>query len=247
MGKLDLHDLLLGQQRELAVALGVGRDLIGHPGAMGSTSETQWREMLCRFLPGRYEVATQVTAIDADGESSDLLDLVIHDRHHSPLLFERDGDIRYIPAESVYAAFEVKQELTRREVLYAIDKAKSLRKLRRTSAPFVNAGGQSQARELFPIVTGILATESSWRPDPFGKALREALSEADEAGQLQLGCALEDGAFEASYSGGTADLDVSTQDAGLLFLLLRLFEHLRQMGTVPAIDLREYGRTIEKD
>jgi hypothetical protein len=31
-----------------------------------------------------------------------------------------------------------------------------------------------------------------------------------------------------------------------MFFLLRLFEHLRQMGTVPAIDLREYGRSLEQ-
>jgi hypothetical protein len=244
MGRIDLHDLLLGLQEELAVSLGSARKLIGHPGAKGTASEEEWAAALDGFLPGRYEVATQVKVIDADGAESDLIDIVIHDRHHTPLLFEKGG-MCYITAESVYAIFEVKQELTRDDVLYAIKKARSVRGLRRTSADFVDAGGQRRARPLFHIVAGILATASSWTP-PFGDPLREALAEADEESRLELGCALQHGAFEATYDGEAVKLEESTVDAGLMFLFLRLFEHLRLMGTVPAVELRDYGKTIEK-
>lgn len=62
-----------------------------------------------------------------------------------------------------------------------------------------------------------------------------------------LGCVITDGSFEATYdANGGVTLDRSKPQASLMFFLLRLFEHLRQMGTVPAIDLREYGRSLEQ-
>lgn len=242
--KRDLESLLLGLQERLAVELNTGRDLIGHSGAKGIVSESEWCKTISSFLPNRYEV-TKAMIIDAAGATSDEIDLVIYDRHHSPLLFEQE-DFRYIPAESVYAVFEVKQELDRGNIEYAIEKARSVRKLRRTSAPFVNAGGEVEARALFRITAGILATSSPWSP-PLGSSLEEALHCPDEDGRLELGCSIADGSFEATYSdSGDATLERSKPEASLMFFLLRLFEHLRQMGTVPAIDLRQYGRSLEQ-
>jgi hypothetical protein len=242
--KRDLESLLLGLQERLAVELNTGRELIGHSGAKGAVSESEWCRTIGRFLPNRYEV-TKAIIIDAEGSPSDEIDLVIYDRHHSPLLFEQEG-FRYIPAESVYAVFEVKQELDRANVEYAMDKARSVRSLRRTSAPFVNAGGQVAARELFRITAGILTTTSSWS-SAVGSSLIEALRCPDPDGRLELGCSITDGSFEARYSDkGEASLEPSKPEASLMFFLLRLFEHLRLMGTVPAIDLREYGRSLER-
>jgi Domain of unknown function (DUF6602) len=242
--KPDLESLLLGLQERLAVELRTGRELIGHSGAKGAVSESEWCETIGDFLPNRYET-TSAIIIDADGETSDQIDLVIYDRHHSPLLFEQEG-FRYIPAESVYAVFEVKQELDRGYVEYAIDKARSVRRLRRTSAPFVNAGGHVAARELFRITAGILTTTSPWKP-ALGSSLESALTCSDPDGQLELGCVITEGSFEATYSAaGEPTLDRSKPDASLMFFLLRLFEHLRLMGTVPAINLREYGQSLEQ-
>jgi hypothetical protein len=240
----DLSQLLLGLQERLATELKVGRQVIGHPGAKGAVSESEWCRTISQFLPTRYEI-TNAIIIDADGNTSDFIDLVIYDQHHSPLLFEQEG-FRYIPAESVYAIFEVKQELDRSNVEYAKEKARSVRRLRRTSAPFVNAGGHTEARALFRIAAGILTTTSGWSP-ALGDPLEEALATADDDGQLELGCVITDGSFEATYDeNGGITLDRSKPEASLMFFLLRLFEHLRQMGTVPAIDLREYGRSLEQ-
>jgi hypothetical protein len=242
--KRELPALLLGLQERLATELKVGRELIGHPGAKGDVSENEWCRTIKQFLPTRYEI-TSAIIIDADGNTSDFIDLVIYDQHHSPLLFEQEG-FRYIPAESVYAIFEVKQELNREHVEYAIAKARSVRMLRRTSAPFVNAGGRTEARALFRITAGILTTTSGWSP-ALGEPLEQALATADEDGQLELGCVITDGSFEATYDeNGAVTLEASKPEASLMFFLLRLFEHLRQMGTVPAIDLREYGRSLEQ-
>jgi hypothetical protein len=242
--KRELAALLLGLQEQLATELKVGRELIGHPGAKGAVSENEWCRTVKRFLPTRYEI-TSAIIIDADGNTSDFIDLVVYDQHHSPLLFEQEG-FRYIPAESVYAVFEVKQELNRENVEYAIAKARSVRNLRRTSAPFVNAGGRTEARELFRITAGILTTTSGWSP-ALGEPLEEALATANEEGRLELGCVITDGSFEANYAeNGAVTLEGSKPEASLMFFLLRLFEHLRQMGTVPAIDLRAYGQSLEE-
>lgn len=40
---------------------------------------------------------------------------MIYDRRYSPFLFNQSGAV-FIPAESVYAVFEVKQELSRETV-----------------------------------------------------------------------------------------------------------------------------------
>lgn len=243
MEQVDLRDILLHRQHELAASLGTARAVIGHPGAKGTATESEWCRTFRGFLPARYEVGPAMV-VDANGERSDLVDLVIFDRHHSPLLFQMEG-ARYVAAESVYAVFEVKQDLDAENVRYAIEKAESVRRLLRTSRSFVNAGVPVEARSLFRIVAGILATSSNWNP-PFGKPLTQALGEAGTDGQLELGCALQHGAFEATYEGpGQVRLEVSRPEAGLMFLLLRLFEHLSQKGTVPAIDLREYGRSLE--
>jgi hypothetical protein len=125
---------------------------------------------------------------------------VIHDAHFCPLLFEQAGH-RYIPAESVYAVFEVKPELTRQYILYAAEKAASVRSLRRTSVPIVHAGGTFKPRKPFEILGGILATRSGWSP-PFGRAFEKALQECDPAGRLDIGAVAEHGAFEVLYGDG---------------------------------------------
>ncbi|HMJ00706.1 MAG TPA: DUF6602 domain-containing protein [Gaiellaceae bacterium] len=245
MKTVKLRELLLAQQAELVAGVDTARGVVEHPTDLGMIVEIDWCAAFRRFLPERYAV-NKATIVDADGKRSDALDLVVHDTTHSPLLFEKSG-VRYIPAESVYAVFEIRQELNRANVRYAAEKAESARGLRRTSAPFLNAGGDVRPLKLFPIVAGILATSSSWT-DPLGPRLREALGECSRDGQLDLGCALHHGGFAAAYpKDGAVAIERSASDAGLIFILMYLFEQLRLMGTVPAIDLQEWGRTLEPD
>lgn len=64
--------------------------------------------------------------------------------------------------ESVYAVIEAKQNLTRANIIYAGRKAASVRRLHRTSAPIVHAGGTYPiVREPFPIIAGIVSYTSS--------------------------------------------------------------------------------------
>jgi hypothetical protein len=238
--QVDLRKLLLGKQQELTMKLGLG-DLQWHPTAKGEVSEANWQAALNGrqgngFLPSRYAVS-KAFIIDSQGQRSDQIDLVIHDAHYCPLLFEDAGN-RYIPAESVYAVFEVKPELNRENVIYAAGKAASVRRLHRTSAPIRWIGGISEPDEPFDILAGILATRVGWA-DALGDSLVSALNDTDAGGRLDLGAVAAAGAFEVTYDDGPR-VTTNDDDAWLMHFLTRLYSLLQERGTVRAIDLAAY-------
>jgi uncharacterized protein DUF6602 len=241
---VDLRNLFLHLQSQLETRLQSNRAVIDHPGAKGAATEEGWREMLGEYLPNRYCVS-KAFVIDADGGQSDEIDLVIYDRQYSPFLFKQGGAV-FIPAESVYAVFEVKQDLTAGHVDYAMKKAASVRKLRRTSVNITHAGGKFEARPPFPILAGLLTLEKDGKSS-LGKRLASWLEAEPREGRLDLLCALRHGSAEATYSEeNRVQLDVSAPDAALIFFFLRLLERLQGLGTVPAINLREYGKALAR-
>jgi hypothetical protein len=245
---VNLHKLLLQKQALLRTQLEAA-SAHWHPDAKGDVGEVNWAAALDGrrgdgFLPGRYAVS-DAFIIDADGHRSDQIDLVIHDAHFCPLFFEQAGHC-YIPAESVYAVFEIKQDLTRDNVLYAAKKAASVRGLRRTSVPIIHAGGTYPEREPFEVVAGILTTRSSWT-EPFGDSLIKALGDVVDMGHLDFGAVIEEGAFDAHYANDLISITVSEPNAGLMFFLTRLYSRLQSLGTVTAIDLAQYARPLEAE
>jgi len=236
-----LKDLFLSLQTKLDADLQTAR-LIKHPGEKGSATELDWLGMLTKHLPSRYQ-ATKAFVLDADGNLSEQIDVVIHDRQYSPLLFEHSG-VTYLPAESVYAVLEVKQDLSKTNIEYAAKKVGSVRKLRRTSAPITYVEGIYEPKKLFNILGGILALESTWAP-PLGDSFKEITMPLPDHLRLDLGCALKHGAFEISIDEkGQPLLSISRPETALIVFFLRLVHRLQQLGTVPAIDLREYGKGL---
>jgi hypothetical protein len=237
-----LRERFLLLQEKLASCLKMDRT-IHHQGMKGMASEAGWRDMLAGYLPRRYSVA-QAFVIDSRGEQSQQLDLVLHDRQFSPFLFNQN-DALYIPAESVYAVFEVKQGLDRSTIRYAGEKAASVRNLHRTSAPIPWAGGKAEPRPPIPILAGLLCFDSLWSP-PFGDPLRAALAGLAGPERLDLVCALTHGSFEVRYPGDNPpEIDLSAPDTALIFFFLRLLERLQAVATVPAMEIREYARALE--
>jgi hypothetical protein len=240
---VNLRDLFLNLQTQLAALLQTSRSVIGHPSATGTASEEGWRAMLGEYLPRRYCVS-KAFVIDSDNRRSQEIDLVIYDRQYSPFLFKQGGAV-FIPAESVYAVFEVKQGLSAETIRYAAGKAASVRSLHRTSVSITHAGGNFPPRPPFPLLAGLLCLESSWSP-PFGEALMRELEATSGESRLDLVCALRHGAFEAVRSPeGGVQIDLSAPDTALIFFFLRLLERLQGLGTVPAMDLRRYGKVLE--
>jgi hypothetical protein len=241
--KVDLRKILLHHEQTLLNDLGAS-GLFDHPTAKGDLGEGPWHRLFKKFLPRRYQVS-KAFVLDAHGDTSEQIDLVIHDRHFCPLLFEED-DQRYIPAESVFAIFEVRPALDKGVIEYAAKKALSVRRLYRTDRPVVDRGIEKPPRGPFPIIAGVLAVKSDWSP-PFGDKLVAALSTSDVDSQLQFGCAPKDGAFEAFYDEtGQARLEVGGEEGALTFFLLRLFYELQSIGSPMGIDLREYSSPLEE-
>ena len=173
---------------------------------------------------------------------------MIHDRHFCPLWFEDKAGTRYVPAESVFAAFEVKPKIDKGYVEYAGEKLRSVRELRRTSAPIVDKGVVQPPREPFDIIGGILAIESGWTPmlgEPFRTAITTQAAQYET--RIDLGCAIGAGAFELvpRVESVPAHIDTSEGDTVLMFFLLRLFGRLQAAGSPPAIDMHEYSKTLQ--
>jgi hypothetical protein len=240
----NLHETLVRKQDVLVASLGGLRGVLKHKGGRGDVTESEWREVIEDFLPRRYCVAGKTEVIDHTGKVSQQVDISVYDRHFNPLFFE-EGGITKIPAEAVYAVFEVKPALDKRVIEYAMEKAASVRALARTNVAITDRGVPREPRPEFEIIAGVLALESGWNP-PFGEKFEQTLQSEDESQRLQLGCALEHGAFEVVYDdqAGTSQIEAASEGA-LMFLLMRLFARLQVIGSPMAIDLRAYSQPLE--
>lgn len=233
-----MGEILDGLQARLLGDLAASRSALKHPGARGTASEDAWLALLKDHLPFRYQ-AERGFVIDHTGASSDAIDIIIFDRQYTPLVYNLTGQI-FVPAEGVYAIVEVKQDLTAQHVQYAGQKAASVRRLARTSAPIPHAGGTFEPRPLHQILAGIITHHSSWSP-PLGQSLIEALGLLTEPEYLDIGCALQDGTFVVDYTGsGTASMSAYEGSRSLVHFLWRLLMKLQRLATVPAIDFERY-------
>jgi hypothetical protein len=237
-GSVDLPGIFRHVQSEMLSHLAAG-ELFEHPTAAGAVTEQHWLALFDRYLPQRYRAAS-VFVIDAQGHRSRQIDLAVFDRLYTPPLFPHAAGL-HIPAESVYAVFEVKQDLNQRLLRDAGRKAASVRRLLRTSVPVLAAGALRRAIRPHRILAGILALRSGW-PTKFHLRLPTALARLAADESLDLGIALRDGAFE---SGPKGQVRFSTPAESLIFFLLRLLTRLQSLGTAPAADLMAYGRNLE--
>ena len=235
---IDLRQLFAGRQRQLAAQLHLARAHIRHPGDKGTVSETEWLAMLRGFIPGRYCV-DKATVIDSRGVTSESIDLVVYDRHHSPLVFEQQGFL-YIPAEAVYAVFEVKQSLNAEHVAYAAGKAASVRRLHRTSVAVTDIHGPTRIKPPIHILAGLLTTEIEWSKASVAELLHKYVEGLDDEHMLDLVCAADSQAFEIARGERGKQLQASALDTGLVFFLFSFLQRLQQVGTVAPIDFAAY-------
>lgn len=240
-----LNQLLVALHEELTKDLGIARRTIAHAGTLGTVSENKWIEMLYKHLPKRYKV-NRAFVIDSRGGCSDQIDIVIHDRQYSPFVLNY-GDALYVPAESVYAVLEVKQNLNAEQIAYAADKTASVRALHRTSLPINTASGTVPPKPLHPIIGGLVAVQSDWSP-PFGNAFRKAIAESRADGRLDMGCAAQHGGFEVKYSPNEPPTIIAERsEAALATFLLRFIARLQLIATVPCIDVLAYAANLRTE
>lgn len=237
--KKDGKEFLLSSFKDVQHVLTAHLDLsarsISHDGVMGAVNEQHWIQLLRQYLPNRYACDTGIV-IDSRGQMSEQIDIVIYDPQYTPTLLTQQSH-RYIPAEAVYAVLEAKPTINRELMIYAGDKAASVRALHRTSVAIPHAGGTFPPKPLFPIIVGIVAGKVDWA-DKFGVAFQRAMCELTGVRTLECGCGLADGSFDRFSS--DAKISFGSKDGALIFFLFRLLGKLQSLGTVPAIDWAAY-------
>ncbi|MCY4596360.1 MAG: hypothetical protein OXC19_16365 [Bryobacterales bacterium] len=213
-------------------------DIVDHPTARGDVAERAWRDLLRTYLPGNYRVADGFV-ISCDGLRSDQIDCVIFDNTFTPLLFGGHG-VNYIPAEAVYAVLEVKPKVDRPNILYSSRKIESVRRLRRTSAPYVGDGAPKPPKPSRAIIGGLMArTVKRWANHV--RTLNELSTSPNAERALDLVLTVEGGSLDYFDSGHPSnEPTIHTPGTGLIRGVLRMTQALQTQGTVPAIDWKEW-------
>jgi hypothetical protein len=261
MNKVDLKQLLTGLQNQMSAQLNTNREFIEHPGSKGDALENAWIEWLRKYLPNRYCVDKAIV-IDCEGYISQQMDIVIYDNWYTPFIFNQNG-FYYVPAEGVYAVFEVKPEINKTYIEYAGEKIESVRKLKRESANFINGGEMKPPRPLTKIVGGILCSTNSFTHKN-NHTIEKHLKALENLKSIDLGCIANHGSFYIDYTPNEEITEVG-QDAYLKFysnrkfnkikfsdanhslvtFFMQLTRYLQQaIGTIPAINLNAYLKSI---
>jgi len=225
--KINIKQLFAALDEEMRMKLSSKIDEIYHPTAKGSEIELNWIGLLRSYLPERYRVDSGFV-VDHEGNVSEQIDVIIYDRHFTPFIF-RGENVVYIPAEGVYFVFEVKPELNKTTLNYAIKKLKSVKKLKRTSASFKHILGEDK-KEIFDISGGLLT---------------KILGSKTEYKKINKGFPLT---FIVCLDVGIKVVHKETvykqeKETILAFFLLKLIEQLRSLGSVPALDVNSYLNT----
>lgn len=267
--KINLKNLFSGLQNQMSAQLSTNREFILHPGSKGDSLEDTWIEWLRTYLPNRYCIDKAIV-IDSTGQLSDQIDLVIYDQQYTPFVLTQNG-IHYIPAEGVYAVFEVKPDLNGsitsggesiNYIEYAGRKIESVRRLKRTTTSIIDRGKKYDPRPLTKIVGGILASTNSIKKR---ETLENHFKSLSGLQGIDMGCAVDYGAFFIDLVGEEDvnvtdyskrindyyltrtinDIEFSKPEISLVSFFFQLMRYLQQsIGTVAAIDLSEYSKAI---
>jgi hypothetical protein len=265
--KINVSDLFNGLQKQMVAQLNTNRKFIQHPGSKGDSLENVWIEWLRHYLPNRYCVDKAII-IDSIGQLSHQIDLVIYDQQYTPFVFSQNG-IHYIPAEGVYAVFEVKPDfkgnVDRHNFFkYTGIKIESVRKLKRTSVKIINAGVECPARPLTKILGGILASTNTYAHTNT-KTIESHIKSLKGLQTIEMGCAVDYASFYVNYTGQEdianknfeeritkyysdrtfESMTFSNNNNSLVTFFLQLTRYLQQsIGTVAAIDLNAYANAV---
>jgi hypothetical protein len=266
MSKINIGELFQGLQNQMVAQLNTNREFIEHPGSKGDALENAWIEWLRKYLPNRYSVDKAIV-IDHTGDTSHQMDIVIYDNWFTPFIFSQNG-FHYIPAEGVYAVFEVKPDISgysdgETNIEYSGKKIESVRRLLRTSTNMINSGRVFDPRPLTKIVGGILtSTKSGDRTND--NTLTKHIQSLTNLQTIDAGCIADYGSFFVNYSPKEEikelgqdkylefysnrkfnDIHFSKPENSLVAFFMQLTRYLQQaIGTIPAIDLNLYAKNI---
>jgi hypothetical protein len=238
-GQEFLRGALIDVEEQFCQDLRTRARSITHDGTLGDAVEDAWIALLGDYLPARYRVA-KAFAIDHEGRTTDQLDCLIYDAHFTPALFGKDRHL-YVPAEAVYATFEIKPTVNATYLKAAAKKGASLRALARTSAPIPWANGVNPARKPFPILTGLLALEASWK-DGLGSAFEQQLQRWTGTNEIDM--VLTGTAGFCDRFTGEKRPTIASGPGSLIRGLFRLLMALRHKASVVAVDWNAYEAVL---
>lgn len=245
-----LNEIYKTMRNDMIAQLNYGIIPLAHPGTKGDDTELNWIQWFKNYLPKRYNV-TKGIIVDSNGNQSHQIDVIIYDAQYSYLVLHHN-DTKIIPAESVYAVFEVKPNLNKETMEYASKKVKSVRELYRSSARIKHAGGEYDPKPLHEIVGGLLTTGCDWQ-SPITTNVVKYINGCTKIERLDVVCSINNSTFIVDNNifvpGYKADgkypIRYCTGEKVLIFLLLNILKKLQDIGTVPAIDFSQYGKNIE--
>lgn len=233
---VTLTDLFNSKQQEMQATL---QTALSHCVAQGDNSEETWRQFFETYLPSRY-ACDKGFIIDSENNTSDQIDLIVFDKYFSPFFFNY-GPNKYIPAESVYAVFEIKPVLDKQNFDYAKNKAKSVRTLKRTSASVVANGKQCEGRHQFPIIAGLLTNKGAWE-----SVLPNQVADPDADDFIDLCCSADGYSWTVRQTeDGYKYIKNANRDESLLAFFMELLHQLQARGTVAALDIPKYFNGFE--
>ena len=189
-------------QSQMSAQLSTNRDNIIHSTSKGDALENAWIEWLRKFLPKRYSVDKAIV-IDYEGAISQQMDIVVYDDWFTPFIFTQNG-FHYIPAEGVYAVFEVKPDISKfsdrkkHNIAYAGEKIKSVRVLKREAASFINGGVKNSPKPLTKILGGILTSTKTGERNN-NDTLNKYFEEQTDLKGIDIGCVADYGSFYIDY------------------------------------------------
>ena len=239
MKTIDLRKAMEGLQKQMEAKLTLSRSMLTHPTAVGDVSELEWVRLLADYLPRRYCVEKGFV-VDHKGNVSDQIDLLVYDKQYTPFIFHLNG-VKYIPAEAIYAAIECKQEISKKNLQYAAAKAKSIRRLTRTSLKIKHAGGEYPPKTPHNILCGLVCLD--------GELNQRAISYLEKASSeeaVNFVCSLS-GTYGRiqnyplwSKAGPPHQVQATRTTLSLVYFVMNLIAELQAIGTVAAIDVTKY-------
>lgn len=220
---MELSATFRKMSRQLDIEFGELSTEISHHVKSGEARENVLREFLTKYLPQRVGIE-QGFVIDAQGEESKQIDIVIYDKTVATV-FNVNG-VRYFPCEIVLAVGEIKSDInSRRDLEDALNKIKSVKKLDRSNQGknliITGPGISLQGLKFDPLtqyrdqILGFIFTRTSMTKGTILEALQEYNSKVERRLWLNLFCAYKN--FLVSYESNEKGLTPSAMDADRMY------------------------------
>ena len=238
MKKIDLKVLYQYKQNELLNSL-KSSNSFPHPTSNGNIKEESWISFFREILPKRYAIDSGFV-IDCNNHISEQIDLIIYDNYYSPIIFQLEGE-KYIPIESVFAIFEIKPQLRKSTLTYAIKKISSVKKLERTSNSINTINGRTKFDEKNKeIISGLLTTNSSWTDSETNIRKNLACLVKSDNDEISLISSVENFTYSINYENG---ITIETDDSvfPILYLYFKLLKMLQSFGNPLPIDFDRFN------